>query len=372
MRVALAGASGSMGRMLVPRLVANGAKVVLIDRDVDHRHARFVGVSIQHPEDSANAGGAFDLLIRLEDGFDQGEQRSHPRMSPPPRRVIDVVRLRHGATACSSLSAVGAEPNAALVIQVPAVVNQRNLGPFGPAAHMIRTALRQSLSADRLARFLLEEAPEIERTHVLLSEGQRDNPVYAAVIRGFDLAFALTVILGFWWLLAGLWLAVRLDSPGPGIFRQTRIGRRGHPFTCWKFRTMAPGTRQAGTHELSADAVTRIGGLLRASKLDELPQVFNILRGEMALIGPRPCLPVQAALIEARARRGVLDLMPGISGLAQVEGIDMSDPERLAARDADYAALQCIGVDLGLMIATTRGRGRGDRVASSAPGETEK
>jgi lipopolysaccharide/colanic/teichoic acid biosynthesis glycosyltransferase len=87
----------------------------------------------------------------------------------------------------------------------------------------------------------------------------------------------------------------------------------------------------------------------------------------MSLVGPRPCLPVQQELVEARRRRGVLRLKPGITGLAQIEGIDMSDPERLARRDARYGALQSLLLDLRIMVATALGRGRGDRTAGQAP-----
>jgi lipopolysaccharide/colanic/teichoic acid biosynthesis glycosyltransferase len=181
-------------------------------------------------------------------------------------------------------------------------------------------------------------------------------------MRVVDYAFALTILLGFWWVLLAAWIAIRRDSPGPGIFGQPRIGRYGKVFTCWKFRTMQVGTTQAGTHEVSAAAVTKVGAFLRRTKIDELPQVWNILRGEIALIGPRPCLPVQTQLIEARQQRGVLDVLPGISGLAQVEGIDMSDPLRLARRDADYVALRGVLPDIRLILRTARGGGQGDRV----------
>jgi lipopolysaccharide/colanic/teichoic acid biosynthesis glycosyltransferase len=371
MRIAVTNAWGAIGRTLVSRLAAGGAEVMLLDRDADDPDGHQDALTTHPPDQRADTAEGFDLLVHLEGG----PSRSNPIPSPTtaaPGRVVRVVPWRADAEAPSAAPGGGTGPEAPLVLRVPGVCERPSAGPIGRVIHWIRSALHPALSVDRLARFLLEEARHTDRTTVALSDGQGGNPVYAVVMRGIDLTFALAVILGFWWGLAAIWLAVRLDSPGPGLFRQTRIGRRGRAFTCWKFRTMAPGTRQAGTHELSADAVTRIGRFLRASKLDELPQVLNILQGEIALIGPRPCLPVQTELIEARARRGVLDLMPGISGLAQVEGIDMSDPARLADRDSDYAAHQSIGFDLRLMVATATGRGRGDRVASWAPGETEQ
>ncbi|KQZ94381.1 hypothetical protein ASD64_04240 [Mesorhizobium sp. Root157] len=195
-----------------------------------------------------------------------------------------------------------------------------------------------------------------------MSDGQSGNLVYRGVRRIIDVCFALAVIILFWWGLILLWGLVRILSPGPGIFAQQRVGRNGAVFTCYKFRTMHVGTVQAATDQVSANSVTRLGRLLRKTKLDELPQIWNILRNEISLIGPRPCLPIQTQLIEARRRRGVLRLKPGISGLAQVNGIDMREPETLARWDARYAALQSLLLDFRIIMATASGRGQGDKV----------
>lgn len=157
-------------------------------------------------------------------------------------------------------------------------------------------------------------------------------------------------------------LAIRLTSPGPMILRQTRIGRDEEPFTCLKLRTMHVETRVAPSHETPASAVTPIGRWLRRLKLDELPQLWNIIRGEMSFVGPRPCLPSQVELIQARRERGLYALRPGITGVAQVAGIDMSDPQRLAEADAAYLERVSILEDLRLILATLIGAGRGDRV----------
>jgi O-antigen biosynthesis protein WbqP len=157
-------------------------------------------------------------------------------------------------------------------------------------------------------------------------------------------------------------LAIRLTSPGPGVFSQARVGRNGVPFRCHKLRTMYVGTASVPTHEVSTSRITRIGGFLRRTKLDELPQLWNVLKGEMSLVGPRPCLPEQTALVEARRRRGVAALRPGITGLAQLRGIDMADPARLAEIDAGYLAAASLPVDLGILVNTlVSGEARGDR-----------
>jgi len=403
LRIVVTGASGFVGRMLVPRLVAGGADVLVCGRNPDRLKAAFPGLPACGYDTLAETGAGYDLLLHLavmntdasadenaftsiNQDFTLTVQRAaqvagiHRMIYVSSFHALDRRRTspyseskRRGAAALRA----DAAPGSLVVLYLPAVHGDRFAGklsalnalprPIGRVAFGALSALRPTVSVQRLAAFVLSDALRGGDDRVLLSDGQTGNLAYTAIMRGIDIAFALVVVVGFWWLLAGLWLAVRFDSPGPGFFRQERIGRRGRRFTCWKFRTMRLGTRQAETHEVSAQSVTRIGAFLRRTKLDELPQVFNILCGQIALIGPRPCLPVQTALVAARERRGVLDLMPGISGLAQVEGIDMSDPERLAARDADYRAMQSVLLDLRLALATATGQGNGDRVTTTAP-----
>lgn len=173
-------------------------------------------------------------------------------------------------------------------------------------------------------------------------------------------AFGLVLTLP---VLLGLIVVIRLETKGPGIFRQKRVGKDVREFTCLKLRSMVAGTRQAGTHEVSSASVTRVGRFLRASKLDEIPQLWNVLKGEMSLVGPRPCLPIQIELIAEREKRGVFEVLPGITGLAQVEGIDMSNPARLAKCDEDYVRGASLLLDLQILARTVLGKGKGDNVS---------
>ena len=111
---------------------------------------------------------------------------------------------------------------------------------------------------------------------------------------------------------------------GSPIFFQQRIGKNQRPFTLVKFRTMRQGTASVATHEVSSRSITRLGAILRKTKLDELPQLFNVLKGEMSLVGPRPCLFNQEELINERQQRGVFRVLPGITGLAQINHIAVS------------------------------------------------
>lgn len=155
-----------------------------------------------------------------------------------------------------------------------------------------------------------------------------------------------------------------LTAKGSPIFPQARVGRGEALFTCYKLRTMIPDTPNLGTHDVNASAVTPLGGFLRRFKLDELPQLWNVLKGDMSLVGPRPCLPSQAAVIEARRTVGVYAARPGVTGPAQVLGIDMSTPERLAAADLIWVVNPTILQYCRVLFATAIGRGFGDRIQS--------
>ena len=181
------------------------------------------------------------------------------------------------------------------------------------------------------------------------------------VLRFFDIVLSAVGLL----LASPLLLIVTvagLFATGSPLFRQTRVGRNKAPFTLVKFRTMRPGTADVATHLADASAVTALGKFLRSTKLDELPQLWNVLKGEMSLVGPRPCLLGQEELIEARERLGVFEARPGITGLAQVNDIDMSTPELLAETDARMLASLGPKDYLRYILMTLSGKGSGDRV----------
>lgn len=178
------------------------------------------------------------------------------------------------------------------------------------------------------------------------------------------------VVFSFLGLVVGLPLLLVLtvigwfDTRSP-LFLQERVGRDRKPFTLVKFRTMRPDTASVATHLANASAITAFGRFLRQTKLDELPQLWNVLKGEMSLVGPRPCLPNQEELIGERERRGVFAVRPGITGLAQVNGIDMSDPERLAEVDEQMIRALSLTDYFRYLFLTVVGKGSGDRVRPS-------
>ena len=143
------------------------------------------------------------------------------------------------------------------------------------------------------------------------------------------------------------------------------MGREEKLFTLIKFRTMKPETSSVGTHEVNPAQITRWGQLLRKTKIDELPQLWNVLWGQMSLVGPRPCLLNQTDLIQERQRLGVFRVRPGITGLAQIQGIDMSTPELLAKTDAEMIRTMSVFVYFKYIVKTICGSGFGDKVGKS-------
>lgn len=182
------------------------------------------------------------------------------------------------------------------------------------------------------------------------------------MLRAFELVVSIIGLLASLPLLLVLVVVIRCNSRGAAFFHQQRVGWMRKTFVCHKLRTMATDTPQSGTHEISSSAITGVGRFLRKTKLDELPQLWNVIKGEMSLVGPRPCLLTQTELIRERENRGVFSVRPGITGLGQVRGLDMSDPVKLAECDAEYLARRSIAFDLRMIWLTITGAGRGDRV----------
>lgn len=181
--------------------------------------------------------------------------------------------------------------------------------------------------------------------------------------RFFDLIFSVIgLLLGSPFLLL-LWL-IGFFMVGSPLFRQARVGRHQKPFVLVKFRTMRLGTASVASHLVDGSSITPWGRFLRRTKLDELPQLWNVLKGEMSLVGPRPCLFNQEELIRERARRGVFEVRPGITGLAQTKGIDMSTPGLLAETDAIMLDRFSLRDYFRYIFLTVAGRGQGDRVPS--------
>jgi len=401
MRIIVTGASGNIGSALVPRLSASGFEILLVGRNVDVLQRRFPGLDACNYEQLADRAAGYDALLNLavvnsdslapESEFyavnaELPLQLAALAVKQGIRRLIHISTIHALDTSHDTPYArskrIGQEKLAGAegvericTVYLPAVHGERLSGRWrilnklprwfrGIAINML-SALKPIIDMDtlfeKLVSILTEDNPPRE---LVVSNGQTANSFYQALRRLIDLAASFSIIVLFWWLLLGVWILVRIKSKGPGLFAQQRVGKHGRIFTCYKFRTMHVGTKQSATHEVAASSVTSVGRVLRRTKIDEFPQVWNLLKGEMTLVGPRPCLPSQTELVEGRRHTGVLELTPGITGLAQVNDIDMRIPHRLVIYDQRYLGMQGLLLDLKILIMTVIGKGSGDRIST--------
>jgi len=169
--------------------------------------------------------------------------------------------------------------------------------------------------------------------------------------RLFDLFLSVSLILCFLWLIVLTTLAVRLTSKGPVIYWSSRVGKNNYLFQMPKFRSMKIDTPEIATHLMSDPKLylSPVGGFLRSYSLDELPQLFSVLKGDMSFVGPRPALHNQNDLVALRSKKGIDKLIPGITGWAQVNGRDdLSIPEKVGL-DLEYLNYQSFWFDLKIL-----------------------
>lgn len=181
---------------------------------------------------------------------------------------------------------------------------------------------------------------------------------YAIIKRMLDFIFALLglVLAAVPMLLISA--VVKATSKGPAVFKQKRIGKNSAPFNCLKFRTMytsAPASCATCELKKAESFITPVGRILRKTSLDEIPQLVNVIRGEMSFIGPRPLIPEEKEVHEAREKAGVYTLRPGISGYAQVHGRDFVSAEEKAQLDAYYLNHFGFGTDVRILFDTVKG-----------------
>ncbi|ENJ1749385.1 sugar transferase [Vibrio parahaemolyticus] len=181
------------------------------------------------------------------------------------------------------------------------------------------------------------------------------------MIRLIDFFAAFFGLLLLWPVLLIVTIIGLFDTGSP-IFVQERVGRNKKPFKLIKFRTMTVETKSVASHLASTASITKLGAFLRKTKIDELPQLINVVKGEMSLVGPRPNLFNQEKLIAERGAMGVYDVLPGITGLAQVQNIDMSTPALLAKTDREMIDSLTLKSYFKYIMMTVTGSGSGDAV----------
>ena len=170
--------------------------------------------------------------------------------------------------------------------------------------------------------------------------------------RAFDIVLAALACLLLALPMLLVALAIKLGDPGPVIFRQKRVGADGRLFDFYKLRSMPVDTGDIPSDLLGQVQLTRVGRLIRRTSVDELPQLWNVLRGDMSLVGPRPPLPAQAELTALRRENGALACRPGLTGWAQVNSFDGMSVAEKAALDGEYARRMSLAMDLAILART--------------------
>ena len=207
-------------------------------------------------------------------------------------------------------------------------------------------------------------APIMESEFSLYIRPRSERLSYLAPKRTLDLLCASVILIALFPLFAALAVAIKLDSPGSVLFKQTRVGKNGKRFGCYKFRSMRSDAekllaelqhlneRNGPAFKITNDPrVTRLGRFIRKYSLDEFPQLINVIKGEMSLVGPRPPLPSEVALYKPQYFRR-LEVTPGMTGLWQVNGRDMSDFERWVQWDVEYVDSCCLLLDVKILLRT--------------------
>lgn len=186
--------------------------------------------------------------------------------------------------------------------------------------------------------------------------GVRINQIYRTTIkRIFDSFFGVLLLICLSPLMLVLAIWIKLDSKGPVLFKQERVGRNGKRFTIYKFRSMsddAPHQMATSEFDTALSYITRSGQLMRKTSLDELPQLVNVVKGEMSFIGPRPLIPKEEKVLRLRHANGAESLAPGITGLAQVRGRDEVTDTQKANYDGEYAGNVTLRGDFSILVET--------------------
>jgi lipopolysaccharide/colanic/teichoic acid biosynthesis glycosyltransferase len=387
MKVVVSGASGFVASEIIPLLVESGHDVLLVSRAPSVLQPSFPSLTILSVDNWYHSARHFDMVLNLvgptldPDVICESNEEAYLRATQEiavRAREVGIRRFIHlSSIHCVELA--DKSPYTAAKRQAEKIVRQSfgdgceiyrvgavyghkvygrrrflNFLPRGlkPVAQGLLSALTPTTHVQSIVAAVERDAGADSEPRILVADAEA-SVVYRLWRSSLNLLF-LAVVLALLPLWAFVWVLIVVRDGFPGLFLQDRVGKSGRIFRCVKFRTLVRGTAATGTHLLGEESFTVTGRVLRKMKIDEIPQAINILRGDMHLIGPRPALPGQREVHVSRAFLGISDATPGLTGWAQVNGADMSEPHRLAQLDYDYLGIRSILWDIRIISRTIR------------------
>lgn len=402
MKIVITGATGQVGQLLIPLLRARQVELILVGRKQSKVKDIYPWAQTEELDQLPKKAQEFDALIHLAavnnntsvdeqeyiDGNVEYLEETLKYASKARIKSIVYFSTTHALDSSNNHPYAKSKRQAQQVINsvdcmatatlfLPYIYGSSFIGKLSflnslpsyiaKPLFACLSCLKPVVHVNKVVDFVAEYTQKLDQNkNVILTDDKNENWIYCFTKRAIDLSISIGVIAVFWWVFLIVWVLVKLDSQGPGLFVQPRVGRNLKNFNIYKFRTMFAGTTVAGTHEVSEARVTRLGKILRKYKLDELPQLFNVIKNELSIVGPRPCLPTQTDVIGARLGRDVFTVKPGVTGCAQLDGIDMSSPSHLSVVDDEYIKLRTIPLELSIIIKTALGVGNRDNVRRAA------